>query len=230
VTVLGIETATAVCGAAVSRDGAVLAEAQISAPQAHSERLLALVGEVLAAAGIAVGGLDGIACSIGPGSFTGLRIGLSVAKGLAYAADLPLAAVSTLEALAARAVGDGRAADGDTVLAAIDARRDEVYAASFLVSGGVLTLRSAPAAHTVSALAATFGAGARIVLAGDGGAKLRRAAPFLELPPAGGETCAPGPVALIGERMLRAGVRADLASVEPAYVKEFFTTAVPLSQ
>src|SRR5712692_6734191 len=98
--VLGIETATAVCGAAIVEDAGVRAEASIEAEHIHSEKLISLIDEALNRATIPFSSIDSVAVSIGPGSFTGLRIGLSVAKGLVYAGGKSLAAVSTLEALA----------------------------------------------------------------------------------------------------------------------------------
>lgn len=228
-TILGIETATAVCGAAIVRDGRVVAETHVLAPRSHSERLLLLVDEVLRSAGVEASALDAIACSIGPGSFTGLRIGLSVAKGLAFATKCAIVPVPTLEALAERAVADGRVAPGAMVLAAIDARRDEVYAALYRRDGDALTELLPSAAHAVGALVATLEAG--VVLVGDGGAKVAGAAPGrLSAPPAGSEGCRAGAVATNGARRFTRGERADIATLEPAYVKEFFTTATPLPQ
>ncbi len=169
-TILGIETATAVCGAAIARDGRIVAETHLLAPKSHSERLLLLVDEVLRSAHVEVSSLDAIACSIGPGSFTGLRIGLSVAKGLAFGTRAAIVPVPTLEALAERAVADGRVAPGAMVLAAIDARRDEVYAALYRRDGDALTEIRPSAAHAVQALVATLEPG--IVLVGDGSAKV----------------------------------------------------------
>lgn len=233
-TVLGIETSTAVCGAALARDGRIIAEAQVEGPQLHSERLLPLVKEVFETAGLTLGEIDGVACSIGPGSFTGLRIGLSVAKGLAYAAGLPIAAVPTLEALAFRAALGGRVRSGAAVLASIDARRDEVYAALYRWNGRALDVVSAPAALAAAAVVGSLAED--VVLAGDGSAKLLRCADELGvarrmLPPAPGDgSGAAGPVALLGELRLLAGARADLESLEPDYVKDFYTTATPISQ
>ena len=235
-TILGIETSTAVCGAAVVRNGAVVAESQLAALQAHSEKLLSVIDVVLGTAGIALKDLDGIACSIGPGSFTGLRIGLSAAKGLAFASDLPLAAVPTLAALADRAVRDGRARKGDRVLATIDARRDEVYAALYCWNGDSFETLIPQTAMTVSALLDALGGSQRIVLVGDGSEKVQRSASGsllaerFALPLPGQEICSAGSVALLGERRLSAGERADIASLEPDYVKDFYTTATPISQ
>ena len=234
-TVLGIETATMLCGTAIVRDGEVIAETQLSAPQIHSERLLFLVDELLRTSGIPLKELDGIACSIGPGSFTGLRIGLSVAKGLAYASDLPLAAVPTLEALAFRAVRDGRLMPGGRVLAALDARRDEVFTALYSWNGTALGAVIPATALSVSALLEQLVAGAPIVLTGDGSAKVAAGAAahrsgLFAMPAAGQELCSPAAVALLGERRLRSGLEADLESLEPEYGKEFTTTATPIPQ
>jgi tRNA threonylcarbamoyl adenosine modification protein YeaZ len=112
--ILAIETATELCGVALVDRHTCIASRTVVEKNIHSERLMVLVDEVLREAGIAVGALSGIAVSIGPGSFTGLRIGLSAAKGLAYARSLPLLAVPTLDALAyeARRLGSSSAIVG----------------------------------------------------------------------------------------------------------------------
>jgi tRNA threonylcarbamoyladenosine biosynthesis protein TsaB len=120
--VLGIETATGVCGAALAVNGVIAAVEEIDRQKIHAEKLVSLVTAVLRAGGITPRDLDGIAVSIGPGSFTGLRIGLSAAKGLAYATGVPLLAVPTLEALANRAERDGILPSEGWLCAALDAR------------------------------------------------------------------------------------------------------------
>ena len=109
----------------MARDGAVLAEGVHRESRSHTASLPLLVERVLGDAGLALEDVEGIAVSIGPGSFTGLRIGLALAKGLAFAGGLPLVGVPTLEALAW--VVD--AAPGTSVCAALDARKREVYGA-----------------------------------------------------------------------------------------------------
>ncbi len=129
--VLGIETATAVCAVALVDDDVVRAERRYEIPQAHSEKLMECVDDCLKSAGLILSSIDGIAISIGPGSFTGLRIGLSVAKGLAFAAGKPLVGVPTLEALALQPVRKDIGEADDVIVPMIDARRDEVYTAIF---------------------------------------------------------------------------------------------------
>lgn len=125
--ILALESGTEWCGVAVG-DGAQWHAREMRAGQTHSEHLLPMVRAVLAEAGLALAQLDGIAFGAGPGSFTGIRIGCGVAQGLALGADLPVVAVSTLEALAQEA---RRAHGWNTVLACIDARMREVYAAMY---------------------------------------------------------------------------------------------------
>jgi len=124
--VLGIETSTRQGGVAIVGEDHVLCETVLNVEVTHSERLLPAVDRALDEARITLDGLGGIAVSIGPGSFTGLRIGLSTAKGLAYATGLPLVGVPTLEAMAWTLP-----AARWQVCPVLDARKQEVYAALF---------------------------------------------------------------------------------------------------
>jgi tRNA threonylcarbamoyladenosine biosynthesis protein TsaB len=125
--ILALETSTELCAVAVC-DGDRWLERTEQAGQRHSELLVPLVRDLLADAQIALHQLDGIAFAAGPGSFTGLRIGCGVAQGLALGADLPLVGIQTLEAIAEVA----REQRGLTrVVAAIDARMQEVYIAAY---------------------------------------------------------------------------------------------------
>jgi tRNA threonylcarbamoyladenosine biosynthesis protein TsaB len=199
----------------LARDGVIVAEASGSTDRSHGAFLPALVTEVLAAATIDVSAIGGVAVSIGPGSFTGLRIGLAFAKGLAYAAAVPLAPVSTLEALAWGAEAD----PGSSVCAAIDARKGEIYAALFTVAADGTPERQTPdRAWTAHELVAALPVGAIVV--GDAAAEygevlatrgqVRAAA---EYPPRGGV------VARLGAARLAAGDRWALDALEPVYVR-----------
>jgi tRNA threonylcarbamoyladenosine biosynthesis protein TsaB len=176
----------------------------------------ALIDEALAQAGVALGDLDGIAVSIGPGSFTGLRIGLGLAKGLCYARGLPLVPVPTLEALAHVA----RAPVGATVCAALDARRRECWAALFRVGDDGAMIRLAEDFTAApDALAARLPSGAIVV--GDAGAA------YADVLGARGATVLPaeasepsgGIVARLGARRLARGEHADPGTLEPTYVR-----------
>ena len=125
--VLGIDTATAVASVALLADGRVLAEAR-SDTAGHRADLLVLVDDVCRRAGVAGRDLDGVAIGAGPGSFTGLRIGMATAKGIAFAAQRPLWAVSSLAALAEAELE--REPSG-FVVGVLDARRGEVYAGAY---------------------------------------------------------------------------------------------------
>jgi len=123
VKILALETSTEFCSVALNLDGEVSGK-EILAGRNHSEMILAMVQEILAEAGLALQQIDGIAFGAGPGSFTGLRIACGVAQGLAFAAELPVAAISTLEAVAQHV-------DQDSVIVALDARMREIYHAAF---------------------------------------------------------------------------------------------------
>jgi tRNA threonylcarbamoyladenosine biosynthesis protein TsaB len=129
--VLGIESSTLTASAAVVRDGVVLAADDVRAPT-HSDVLLVTIDRVMKQAGVAPRELAAVAVGAGPGSFTGLRIGMSTAKGIAFAAGVPLFAISSLAALARDAVAAG--ATG-LIVPALDARRGELYAGFYRIDG-----------------------------------------------------------------------------------------------
>lgn len=124
--ILSIETATSVCSVALhEQDGTLVGIAEIIQENVHAQKLMPLIEALLQQVGAKRGQLRAVAVSSGPGSYTGLRIGVSTAKGLAYALDLPLIGVDTLDALARQAASFVE--PSDTVVPMIDARRMEVY-------------------------------------------------------------------------------------------------------
>lgn len=125
--ILSIETSTSICSVAIHEQGELIALAEIKEPGAHAEKLLLLVDELFEKAGLSFADLDAVAVSQGPGSYTGLRIGVSTAKGIAYALEIPLIGINTLQAMAA----SQSVAPGDYVVAVLDARRKEVYTQTF---------------------------------------------------------------------------------------------------
>jgi tRNA threonylcarbamoyladenosine biosynthesis protein TsaB len=130
---LAFETATEACSVALWIDGEVRERFEL-APRRHAELALPWAQQLLAEAGIAKSQLDAIAVGRGPGAFTGVRLGVSVAQGIALALDRPVVPVSTLAALAMRA-------SGARILAAIDARMGEVYLGAFVREGEQLRPR-----------------------------------------------------------------------------------------
>ena len=135
--ILAIDTALDACAAGVLDTDAARLIAQESQPmrRGHAEALMPLIGRVIRQAGIAFAALDRIAVTTGPGSFTGLRVGLSAARGIGLAADKPVVGLSTLTAYAAPVVGQNAA---QPVISAIDARHDHVYFQVVSGDGGSL--------------------------------------------------------------------------------------------
>jgi tRNA threonylcarbamoyladenosine biosynthesis protein TsaB len=123
--VLALDTCLASCSTALARDGETLGWRREAMLRGHQERLAGMTGEVVKAAGLDFAAVDRIGVTVGPGSFTGLRVGLAFAKGLALALDRPCVGVTTLEALAAGVEGEGPRA------AVIDAGRGRVYLQTF---------------------------------------------------------------------------------------------------
>ncbi len=122
---------------------------------------------VLAQAGEHRGSLEGLSCDVGPGSFTGVRVGVASAKGIALGLGLPLAGVVSLEAMAAAAFATGAAGPGDVVVAAVDAKKSEVFVAAYDARGTVL---AAPCARTLGPEAFTLVTappGGRLVVVGE---------------------------------------------------------------
>mgnify|MGYP006182513125 FL=1 len=125
--ILSIETSTTICSVAVHQDGALISLKELNESGAHSEKLMGMIDSVLLEASLEYDQLDAIAVSQGPGSYTGLRIGVSTAKGLAYALGKPLIGINTLQAIAS-----SRAYEKDEIgIAVLDARRMEVYSQAF---------------------------------------------------------------------------------------------------
>lgn len=123
--ILSIETATAVCSISIHNQGKLLGFTELHQENVHGSQLVPSIKSLLESLGLKIRDFDGIAVSRGPGSYTGLRIGVATAKGLAFSHDLPLIGIDTLEALA-RQVRD-IVQPGELVIPMIDARRMEVY-------------------------------------------------------------------------------------------------------
>lgn len=162
--ILGIDSSAISAGCALVEGDKIVAEQFLNTRHTHSETLLPMISGMLKSAGVELSDVDKIAVSAGPGSFTGLRIGISTAKGLADAANKPCVAVSTLEAIAYNFVR----IDG-IICACMDARCKQVYNALFRSENGVITRlcddRAISAADLSAELSRLDG---KVILAGDG--------------------------------------------------------------
>jgi tRNA threonylcarbamoyladenosine biosynthesis protein TsaB len=138
--ILQIETATEVCSVALVENGNVIALREISEGKSHAGLLTVFIQETLIEAGVNIGSIDAVAVSMGPGSYTGLRIGVTVAKGLCYGLEIPLIAIPTLESMFyglknQLKIKNYNLKDSDIFIPMIDARRLEVYMAIFNSKG-----------------------------------------------------------------------------------------------
>lgn len=166
--VLGLDTCLSACSVAVLNGERVLASAREVMARGHQERLAPMARDVMADAGLAFDRLERIGVTVGPGSFTGLRVGIAFAKGLAAALSLPTAGVGTLEAMAADSSG--------LVFSVIDARREQVYLQGF-EDGRPLMAPDALAAATAAARVAELSMGRPFTLIGSGAPLLAGLAP-----------------------------------------------------
>ena len=164
--ILALETSAKACSAAVVEDGVLLASAWQCTGLTHSRTLMPMVEAMLANSELSLDGVGAIAVAAGPGSFTGIRIGIAAAKGLAWAKELPCVGVSTLEAMAW-----GLAHTDALLVCAMDARRDQVYNALFQAKDGVLTRLTPDRGIAVAELAAELQSDGRAkIVLGDGAA------------------------------------------------------------
>lgn len=219
--VLAIETATYAGGIAVLDDSrGMLASYYLATSLTHSERLMSSIELMFSTAEILIADIDAIAVSVGPGSFTGIRIGMSVAKAMAYAAKKPLLAVPTLESIAYRYFEPGH-----PVCPLIDARRDEVYAALFRVNNDMISLEQIDTGKvlkpqllldTIEQITVFSGTGAiryRDLIMSRLGDLAHFAPPHRILPSA-------EEVAFLAHRRLLKGDIAEPATLEPYYIRD----------
>ena len=226
--ILAIETATLACSVAVFEGEKVIAHRHDIGPSyVHAERLLPFIDDVLRDAGIASKELSAIAVSAGPGSYTGLRIGVATAKGLCHALEIPLIATDTLESLAFQA-SRMTTRPPDAVVAVLDARRDEVYTATYAPNGSGWTVVEPTRAlilepHVGLDHLFPFAANhSHVVVIGDAAQKTQRLLSsltdswsFIEGHPNAMDTCAPATRRFVHREF------EDLAYFEPRYLKEF---------
>jgi tRNA threonylcarbamoyladenosine biosynthesis protein TsaB len=216
VRVLGIETATQICGVAITEDKQLLGEYRLNIKNVHSERLVGAIEKLLGDTNLQPKELQGIAVSIGPGSFTGLRIGLSVAKGMAFSLDIPLVAVPTLEALAWQAPIN----DGD-ICVLIKARAELVYFGRYQKQGESVTAKGDVRVIEATKLDGFAEPGS--IFIGSGTEMAREIVEKLNgrLLPSRYSLLSGFTIATLGtERLLRGEIE-ELRTVEPLYIQQF---------
>ena len=215
---LAADTATTSCGVAVADGTTILARTAIVSRVTHSRHLLQMIDDTLKNAGLTVKALDGFAVTRGPGSFTGLRIGISTIKGLAAACNKPVAAISTLEALAWPFHQTAW-----MVCPLIDARKGEVYTCRYRFGNGAITALTPEAVlspeQAVTGIAeACLFAGTGVAVCGPAidatmGQNARFAPPFQN-------ALSPGIVAWLGMRRLEQGHAEDVDTLAPVYLRK----------
>ena len=214
--ILNIETATDVCSVALSESGKVISEAEHTEGYQHASKITLLIEQCMREANKKLPEVNAIAVSAGPGSYTGLRIGLSTAKGLCYGLGIPLISVSTLEALAARS--HQVYPNADYYIPMIDARRMEVYTSFFDSKMTKVKEDHALIIHKDS-FDDLLGDGLRIIFSGNGMDKFRvilnarKSFIFSE------NKCAASNLAAIADRKHQQGIYEDPAYYVPFYLK-----------
>ena len=217
--ILAIDTATQVSSVAVLKEGRLLAELTMQGKLTHSETLLPHIEQVLKMAAVAKEELTGIAVSNGPGSFTGLRIGLAAAKAMSYVLGIPLVGVSTLQALAYQLP-----APGVRVMCLLDAQKGNAYVESYRWENNSLqVVASVQVAKITDIVAACANMNEQVILLGD--AVQKKVAGKLELP--ANVSVAPphivmpraACVAMLGQAKMMAGETDNVMDLEPVYIR-----------
>lgn len=217
--ILAVETATKICSVALSDGGAILAESRLNVPQVHVERLVICVNELLENLHLKYSDLDAVAVSNGPGSFTGLRIGLSVAKGIVFARDCKLIAVPTLDSLA---LGASTFAGDNTVVPLLHARADEFYYGAFRTGKVPPEKTGEYDIAEASVIAGKFDAGT--IFVGEGAGTFSKSESISEKFGIGSmrsTEASAREVAILAEHMFARGEFADLRTLAPLYIKDF---------
>ncbi len=236
-TIALIETSTALCSVALAKDGAVVLYKESSAAKAHASLTAVFIDEMLKEQGLTVSDCDAVCVSMGPGSYTGLRVGVSTAKGLCFGAKKPLLAVGTLDTLVAQAASEWERASASIadsskdipeslsgfkyIVPMIDARRMEVYTAVFSDEGKQLT-ETMPAIIDENSFAEQLADGP-VLFIGDGAGKC---ADVINHPNAHFIQCCPKASAMLGPALKAFDEQRfeDVAYFEPFYLKEFVAT------
>ncbi len=220
--ILAVEAAANVCSVALIEDARLLGELTVNNKKTHSQVLMPMIESLLAQCSMDMDAVDALAVSSGPGSFTGLRIGVASVKGLAYAANKPIYGVSTLEAMAYRLPHCA-----GIVVPIMDARRGQVYCAAYAWEGSSLKTVLAPTAMAIEDLSLYLKELKQpCVFLGDGvpihGMWLKEnMGTYAQLAPVGAALQSASAVAAAAYNKAQAGVQADdFASLQPVYLRK----------
>ncbi len=216
--ILLIDTALEVASVGIAREGILLCKRENAKQNDHAAWLHVAIQEVLTEAEIDMHQLDAVGITGGPGSYTGLRVGMAAAKGICYAQNIPLIGVSTLQLLAAGVQNE----EADLIIALIDARRDEVYAGAYDRAGNVMLPDQAMILTPESFQ--DICKGKKVVLTGNGAVKTIEKITNKDLSLSLSKHLEKF-LAEITYEKFRKSAFADLAYYEPVYLKDFYTTA-----
>jgi len=214
---LSLETSTDVCSVAIHDDGKLLAIAEVHMGQAHAVKLAPLIKAVMSMGNVTMKDLKGVAVSAGPGSYTGLRIGTSTAKGLCYALDIPLYSIGTLDSMAGQM--KGVAMEEVVLCPMIDARRMEVYCALYSHQGTRLNSVEAKIIDENSFLDQLHTT--RVIFAGNGSDKCRQVITHSSAVFLSGVFPSARQLGALASQKLAQGEEEDLMRFEPFYLKDF---------
>ncbi|MDO9510681.1 MAG: tRNA (adenosine(37)-N6)-threonylcarbamoyltransferase complex dimerization subunit type 1 TsaB [Bacteroidales bacterium] len=226
--ILSIETATRVCSVAIHKEGELLGMLESEHENSHSSELTVLVERLMKQLHLSPSDFSAVAVSEGPGSYTGLRIGLSVAKGFCYALEIPLILVRTLHGIAMNALSESKNlfTEHSLILPMIDARRMEVYSAVYNQNLELLEEVKAEIIQENS-YQSWLNSGFVLYLAGDGAQKCRSLLGHLEnVRFVNNVRCSADGIGKLAWGKYQRNEFADLAYSEPFYLKEF-TAASP---
>ncbi|MBW3470147.1 tRNA (adenosine(37)-N6)-threonylcarbamoyltransferase complex dimerization subunit type 1 TsaB [Arthrospiribacter ruber] len=227
--ILSIETATSVCSVALHENDRLLALSEISSPNSHGKMIMPMIDEIFDIAKIDKREIDAVAVSSGPGSYTGLRIGVSTAKGFVFALGVPLIEVNTLEGLAQQ-VTECDIRQGSVIIPLLDARRMEVYCSVY--SYDLKELSPTEALDIDQATFSNWLEKGEVIFVGDGSDKLRQVLNHSNAFFPGFVNTAKS-IGKIAFRKFNQKEFVDLAYFEPNYLKEFIalkSTKNPLLQ
>lgn len=218
--ILNLETATTNCSVCLSLDGKVLALRENNTPNySHAEQLHVFIEECIEESKYEMSDLNAVAVSMGPGSYTGLRIGVSAAKGLCFALDIPLIAVPTLKSLASQIT----IFQGEYIIPVLDARRMEVYSAIF--DANLNEIRETLAEVIDNASFGEYLLRDKIYFIGSGAEKIKEALPAMNAEFLTAVVPSSKEMAKLSHEKFLKEEFADVAYFEPFYLKDFLVTS-----